>query len=621
MIRENIFNFSKIDKDSIRYRISLRNSRLEENQIQAEIFLRRDFEDLKTKEFLFLKKKKFSFLEASFYSSNVKNIISTVYNFNKRELEINKKLSFFNKNDSNWIKTSRKEFQNLLNEYEEIEISNRTKYNKVKVKSLFSEKDFEEKYDLYDFKKDKRLLKKEQCEFKEEGITIGRFNEKAVIPYNCYLLKEKSFLGDDLIAINLTKDAKNTYRKDKVFKAILGRKEESILGYQEAHKNVEIALLYEFDCPSEMNSISFKSCSSLESYFNIEEIKFFNLKTKEYEKIQNVFYDKEYDFYRIYFDSITTNKITVSFYQSKYFDLQKIENNKEEDLLIKRSWIEKNPIIEKEKILKVYDLSIEHIEFKNIKNKESGFYRSSEYLVLNQPLCCYLDYKKSYDNVDTFIEKYLEIITFGGELREANIYTRNIKATIPVGNKKELEREVLYPNKDLLCKVNLCPDISSAANIKVYRKYKNIVEELVLGENYSFSIDGGETFIEDATSMSEENFINKNLFIGDFVIKFTKENKKYNYYIEYKLNEVCLLNETKDFWIENGEVSFSENTSKGKVLVKPILMLRNRSEKNASSIISKYFLLSEETEVNKKTDNLKEIKIIENENEVILNVF
>ena len=619
MIRENIFNFSKIDKDSIRYRISLRNSRLEENKIQAEIFLRRDFEDLKSKEFVFLKKKKFSFLEAAFFSSNVKNILSTIYNFNKKEIEINKQLLFLNKSDTNWIKTSRKEFQNLLNEYEEIEISNRTKYNKVKVKSLFSEKDFEEEYDLYDSKENKRLLKNQQCEFKEEGISIARFSEKNILPCNCYLLKERSFLGDDLLAIELSKDAKNTYRKDRVFKAILGRKEEGILGYQEKNKNVEISFLFEFDCPSELNSISFKSCSSLESYFNIEEIKFFNLKTKEYEKIQNVFYDKEYDFYRIYFDSIVTNKIIVSFYQSKYYDAQKIENNKEEDLLIKRSWVEKNPVIEEEKIVKIYDLSIEHIEFKNIKNKKLGFYRSSEYLILNKPLCCYLDYNTSYKNIDTYIEKYLEIVTFGGELREANVYTKNIKVTVPIGNKGNLEKEALYPNKNLICKVNLCPDLKSSENIKVYRKYRNNKEELILGEDYIFSVDGGETF-KDAFGNETLSIVDKKYFVGDFLIKFLRENKKYSYHIEYKINEVCWLSETKDMWIENGEVSFSENVSKGKILIRPILVFRNSSEQNVSSIVSKYFLLSEEIESNKETDNLKEIKIIENENEVILNV-
>lgn len=120
--------------------------------------------------------------------------------------------------------------------------------------------------------------------------------------------------------------------------------------------------------------------------------------------------------------------------------------------------------------------------------------------------------------------------------------------------------------------------------------------------DYWFSLDGGENFFEEETSLSEIEASIKNRVAGNFVILLKNknvENRKYS--IEYQLDSDFYIDDKSGIKIKNRELIFPESYEDSSGFVRPRFILRNQNKNLESSIIKRYKLLIEEKNISESS--------------------
>jgi len=609
MIRNELFDFGAAAREAAKYRLALRASTKQEDldrDIEAFLlsrlsnFNRFQFQDLAYA----------SLIRAEEFSFSFKNLSYMLYFYNKKLSNIDQVLeSFYNKTE-NWFKTFNKDLKVFKDQIEETTIKLNSKYNKVKVVSLFKEKDFTEGYDLVDLKTDMRFSKLDQVTFKDDSIEAPLLYEQRLSITRIDLLKEESFLGDSLEPIDLSKDSFDLIRPEKIWKCIVGKKEQEPNGFKTKHRPVKVSLVINLNGEQELNHLYIEAASSLP--VSIEKGNFFywNYYTKSWSLLDGLCIVEEYNRKQLFFNKVRTKKLKIILVQSKYIENVNYSESSREDELLLNSYLNKYPVLSAAENYKIYDLSIKEIKVSLRINKAFGFYREAEVLNVMKPLSAFMDYNLAYEDPECFIEKSLHVVLYGESeikaFKKGDFKTPRYNKVISVPANKYKEKEVLvFKNRE--AKVLLFPKITNALplnqSIKVYKTINGQTSLLTMFNDYYISVDNKNSFEEsNLTTSAQLTAKISEKVAGNFWIKL-KETPGFEsvYTVEYILSEDFFLDNVKQLRLVNGEVIFPNSLNDSFGFIRPRLIFRSESKFNESSILSKYRLLVEEKTISEDT--------------------
>lgn len=600
MIRNELFDFTSAAREAAKYRLSLRGdprSKDLDRDIEAFLLSRiSDFDRYKYQDFRFDR-----LARAEEFSYSLKNLSYMLYMYNVKMKTVDQVLdSFYNKTE-NWFKAFNKDLKLFKDQIEEASLRLNSKYNKVKVVSLFKEKDFTEGYDLVDIKTGMRFTKEDQVSFKDDSIESPLLYEQKISITKIDLLTEESFIGDTYKPIDISKDNFDLVREEKTWKYIVGKKENSIDGQRRAHRPVSVSLVIKFNGEQEINYLFIESASSLPVAIELGNLYYYDYGFG-WRNLEGACVSEEYNRKQIFFNKVRTKKIKIKLTQSKYIENVSYSENSKEDELIHKSYLNKYPVLQAEENYRIYDLSLKEIKASLRINKAFGFYREAEFIPVNKPISAFMDYNLIYNDPECFIEKSLHVVLYGETNMKAfknqKFKTPRYNKVISVPNNKYEEKEVLiFRNRE--AKVMLFPkikkDINLSSSIKVYKVKNGIKTLLTMFNDYYISINEKESFEEDFLTSEALLSKIKNKIAGWFWIKLkTTPEFEAVYTVEYILDEDFYLDEMKMLRLINGEVIFPKSLSDSVGFVRPRFIFRSESKMNESSIMSKYRVLIEE---------------------------
>lgn len=600
MIRNELFDFTSAAREAAKYRLSLRGdprSKDLDRDIEAFLLSRiSDFDRYKYQDFRFDR-----LARAEEFSYSLKNLSYMLYMYNVKMKTVDQVLdSFYNKTE-NWFKAFNKDLKLFKDQIEEASLRLNSKYNKVKVVSLFKEKDFTEGYDLVDIKTGMRFTKEDQVSFKDDSIESPLLYEQKISITKIDLLTEESFIGDTYKPIDISKDNFDLVREEKTWKYIVGKKENSIDGQRRAHRAVSVSLVIKFNGEQEINHLFIESASSLPVAIELGNLYYYDYGFG-WRNLEGACVSEEYNRKQIFFNKVRTKKIKIKLTQSKYIENVSYSENSKEDELIHKSYLNKYPVLQAEENYRIYDLSLKEIKASLRINKAFGFYREAEFIPVNKPISAFMDYNLIYNDPECFIEKSLHVVLYGETNMKAfknqQFKTPRYNKVISVPNNKYEEKEVLiFRNRE--AKVMLFPkikkDINLSSSIKVYKIKNGIKTLLTMFNDYYISINEKESFEEDFLTSEALLSKIKNKIAGWFWIKLkTTPEFEAVYTVEYILDEDFYLDEMKMLKLINGEIIFPKSLSDSVGFVRPRFIFRSESKMNESSIMSKYRVLIEE---------------------------
>lgn len=610
MINPLLFDFSRDLQDASRYRLSLKNSSRGSDLQKLESFLLPKLNNFNN---LVFKKSNYNeVLNVRTFNFDFKNYMFYFFYSSRSLKRINNQVDFFNTKTIEYLKVLNKDIKNLNSLIKATNIKLNSKYNKVKVYSIFKEKDFLEVYDLFDDKRKLSFKDSMQSDYKSDCISAPIRLTKDLNIVCIEVCEEESYGSDNLTQLDVTKDTSFLYRDEKVFNYIVGKHMFNETGQIKKDRPVSLSLIIHFSGYQELNNIFIESSSGLPIRFDIANL-FYNNEENQWVNVNNVSESDNYNRKNIYFNRIRSNKIKIKLFQEKYYDSaslvdEDIETHTE-NILLQKSFLNYNPVIKDKQINKVYDLSILKLEVKRKVYKGYGFYREALPLFINQPLSFTIDQDYLYEDEECFVEKECHIVLYGEKdfkaykKKNKNFNkTSRVNLIVPVSNNASLEREALT-FIDKKCNLKLFPLISKT-NLKLedcISLYKNEIK-LTIGNDYSISFNDGATYIEDGNTLVktiEDSLSFKLAGEVQILIKAEPSNNAI-YKTEYLLENIFFLNHEKTISYINNEIVFDKKLNNSVGFLRPRFIFRNLSKNNESSLIKEYRVLVEELEENVK---------------------
>lgn len=610
MINSLLFDFSRDLQDASRYRLSLKNSSKSSDLQKLESFLLPRLNNFKN---LSLKRSILNeVVDVQRFNFDFKNFMFYFFYSSRSLKRINNQVNFFNSKTIEYLKVLNKDIKNLNSLIKATNIKLNSKYNKVKVYSIFKEKDFLEKYDLFDDKRKLSFKSSMQSDYKSDCISAPIKLNKDINIVSIEVCEEESYGSDNLHQLDVSKDTSYLYRENKVFNYIVGKHMFNETGQIKKDRPVSLAFIIHFNGYQELNNIFIESSSGLPIRFDLNNM-YYNNQNNEWVSINDVSESDNYNRKNIYFNRIRSNKIKIKLFQEKYYDSaslvdESIEKHTE-NILLKGSFLNYNPTIKEKQINKVYDLSILKLVVRRKVYKGYGFYREALPLFVNQPLSFTIDQDYLYEDEECFVEKECHIILYGEkDFKAYKKKNKNFNKTprvnliIPVSNNASLEREALtfIDNK---CNLKLFPLISkSETKIKdCFQLYKDN-NLLTLGTDYLISFNDGADYIRSGNMFVKdiESTLSFKL-AGEVQIQLLKDAKNNSIYkAEYLLENIFFLNNEKTISYINNEIVFDKSLNNSVGFLRPRFIFRNLSKNNESSLIKEYKVLVEELEENVK---------------------
>lgn len=607
MIKKNLFNFKRDKEKAADYRVSLKNSSYTDDmqKLESLIFARVNrYKDIK-----FFDTKLNQVLKSNDFSFVYKQFMFYIFYTSKVLKKTKNKIIFFENKTNLYLKKLNKDLKNLNSLVKASDIKLNTKYNKIKIFSLFKEKDFKESYDLIDNKRNLILSNNMQSSYKDDCISAPLKLNHNINIVSIEICEELTYGSDNLYQLDVTKDTSFLYREGKVFNYIVGKNEFNETGQIKKDRDVSLTLILHFSGYQDINNLFIESSSALHINYDLNNL-FYNNENDEWVNIPNV---GEYNFYnrtQLYFSRVHTNKIRVKLFQKKYYDTAFIsdQNSKErnDDLFLKKSFINLNPVIKKQKLNKIYDLSIKKIAALRKVYKGFGFYRESDVVFVNKPLSFVIkeDYLLNVEN--SFVEKEAHIVLYGEKdfkafkksLKNYN-QTPRLNEIVSLSNNLTYENEILIFN-DYKSNLKLYPSTSKANKrlndiIKIYKNE----ELLLLSNDYSISFDNGLSFITENVEIKEIEKQYPEKIAGNVLVKLMYDQSvKDIYRCEYIKDTDFFLNESKLISYSNNEIVFNENLRESVGFIRARFIFRNLNQNNESSLIKEYRVLVEEIDTN-----------------------
>ena len=604
MLTDNFFNFQIFKDRAADYRLSLRNdNRIKEEKLLERTFLslNSNFEDIR-----FYNIRRSSVFDAIELSKSYKDF-ATAFLYTTNVLnETRRKINQLNNTSKNYLKLLNKDLKILKSEVKKTDLKLNSHFNKVKIYNLFQDIDTASTKDLYDYKTRLSIKKDYQSSYKKDGIASALHKSVEIGINTIEILHEESFGGSNLQQINVTKDLSFIHRDNKIFNYIVGNNIYEASGRKNNTDVFSLAFVIHFNGYQDINNLYINSASSLPISFDLSNFYYCD----EDNNWQPLTDAKEVDLYnrkQIVFNRITTKKIKIKLFQTKYIDTSIV---KSDDHLLnsfyKDSYLNFTSKIDKPVVQHIYDFSLADIKVYLNTYKGYGFYIESDVLPLVNPLSVDIDYDLLYEDSDTYIETEANIVLYGNKdyysINKTNsISTPRYNNTIPVPQSSSSQHELLIFNSLKEANLSLFPYMNLNSNLTlndIITVYNNR-QPLTIGTHYTISFDSGGIFYNDS-SVALKSILEqvKTKIAGNCIIKLSSNlNLSNKYTVTYKLDTNFFLSEDKMLSCSNSKIIFNKELYQSVGYVQTKFIFRNLSKYKESSIIKEYKVLVEEDTV------------------------
>ncbi len=536
-------------------------------------------------------------------SSNIntylKSAISRIYAFNEflNQAEINIKL--FNNQIEQFYIINRKNVRESQRLFQLSQIKNRVFNSNSMVKNSFQDALKLHQGFLFDPKTNSALSSKDICNPSEESLTIQEISNYKIRSKYIYLDYSKTS-GE--IWGSTFDDVYNIYDTNKIFRCIMRKPRRDVFFNNEYLSNgVNLCLIFDFELKKYFNSLRISEASLKKITIEKDDIEFLN-KNGVWESL-SFNYDNLKDNYNIFFDTIYTDKIRITFKQRAFLD---IENDINEESYSKSfdQTIDNNLT---ESSYYYYDLSIGEVSFEYSVYRNKGIYRSNELLSIYKPMSLRFIVEHLFKDPDVATELYLRIMLYNdkdivpkilnGINEELRISTPSIDEIIPVSSDFEYE-EILVPSR-------ITGDSFESLLTFLPEKKDEIIFEGTSLNQVKFKI--GDLEIQNIDLIT--NYRSKQIKVVvneryDFTKKYSMKYKLRNN-INHFLGDSCFYH--------NGEISFMEKYQESIGFIQPIIVIRSKSKYNDSTnVISSYKLIVQEKEYTNKKNITFDIFLAEN---------
>lgn len=528
-----------------------------------------------------------SLFEAFRFTESLKQHIFSIYYFNSLLNEL--KLGYENLIQD--IKSKTNKINDDLIYLKKVTLQNALArqylYSKSSIINNFKDSGIQNYSTFKDFKTKTMLSRSDMIKSKDRFLHLDESESSLIIPNEINLVYEATRFTE----IIYQNDLMNLLYDSEPFKFVIFYQTKDTQGFEILKTEGQICLMFEFDSPQDINKIRIDSASSSPFYIKENALLYYNDDLKQY--IPALFkqsdLNENIDLYLL--DKINTRKIKLTLNQTKWIE--------------ERTYNDLNG--------KVFDYSIDRVQFFYTNYKAFGVFRSNELIPINTPLS--LEYNCDYllEEQDCYLEYYLEYLLYGESdfdsfnyvKQEENVLikqTPRLKGVYPFPSEKNIQRELLGFNS-YKAKLLFVP-IESVNTLKVFMKKQgdSQVRELEIGIDYNISRDSGETFVNSFSTSSSRDFIAGSYQIQLIVNQFDEvlDYIKSEFYVEYELMPVFYLNEEKTLIWFNNKVLFNDKLQESVGYVRPILIFRTKDYQfDSTSIISSIKIVCEEKELNK----------------------
>ena len=518
--------------------------------------------------------------EAQKYRDAVKQHVFCIYFFNSV-------LNELKKGHHNLIEDIKSKTQKINNDLLYLKkiamqnaISREYEFNKATVINNFKDSGSQNYSSFLDFKTNTILSRSDMVKSKDQMLHLDQLENNEIVPNELNLVFEET----RFTSLLFQNDINNLLYDLEPFKFIVFCQTKDKQNFEIIKDDGQITFMFEFNSPQKINKLRIDSASSSPFIIKQNNLRYLNLNTNLYESIEFISNSLNENI-DLYFETFETNKIKITLTQTVWVEEKTIDNI----------------------YGKIFDYSVDRIQFFYTNYKPFGVFRSGELVPINSPLS--LEYSCDYffQDEDCYVEYYLDLMLYGEEDFDAFNYVKQTENTI-IKQTPRLKEIIPYPRetatqKELLAfnsykaKILFVPS-PEVGNLKILRKNKTGLTQLTLGQDYLLSSDFGETF---------SNEVQYNDITGSYYVKLNIDTDlkrkifiESEYYALYDVSALFFLNREKTIWFLNNKIVFFKNLQESVGYVRPIIIFRTKDYQfDSTSFISSIKIVCEEKELNK----------------------
>ena len=488
----------------------------------------------------------------------LKSIQTNLY-FNNRLLkEVSKHLDersrYFNSN----LNSLKQDYKKINDGFVSTFLKVKENYTKVVSKSVFDERGFDDLESLYDSKKDSMFLRSYQAEYRKGCIESAYRQVNKILPAKCTVVSVSKSDGILNALAEMSEDTDYFYREDKSFKCIICKKQIKENNAQVKDLEVHLELIFHFDREETLNQLNVDFGSALPVLLEKDDLFYWD--GAQYQPTNFYFSNETFNKKEYYFDDVKTTSLKMKFTQRKsHSDILTNEETTLNQFLRQRDYVEANPAISE--TIKVFDLSIDNVEFFYKTYKQYSFYREKDYVSIFGLKNLNLRVEEINVDENCFVEKEIEIVVIKEDARQEKYF-------VPIPSSHKI-REVLTPKHG---KATLTFPKNTV--VKIYQNG----ELLPSVNNYSLLVDGltngtsNQVYSCEVIFKDTFTYYPDDIFIAEYI---TKDSISFNNEISIGTQNIIIKNINKKYIY-----SFS-----------PKFIFRNKSKNNESNIIKSYTLL------------------------------
>lgn len=369
----------------------------------------------------------------------------------------------------------------------------------------------------------------------------------------------------------------NIIKEESNFRCITRKQRTNVFSnYEVVNNAATISYIFDFKNIRKINNIKVQENSIHKFIIEKDDIEYLD-STNNFVSITN---SSEYiDNELIFFPTVETSKIRITFKQLAFVDIEKDIRNENSDLFFDS--------YKDQTYYYYYDMSLSQIDFFYSIYESQSIYRSANIYSFKSPLTISFEENLLYESENTFVEKYLNITLYGDKesmflnekgimIRDFNRAKPSFSGVIPITqnyNFSELLIPEIVKGSASYCRLTFVPQ-----DIEVY-------------------INGRRSSLYD-NNLNEITTPITNYRCGNYYVQIINYSFLKQYKASYFLNttENLVLNEY-DFQLEDGNIKVPIGFQDSIGFVQPIIVLRNKSIHNDDTcVINNYAILIEEKE-------------------------
>jgi hypothetical protein len=527
-----------------------------------------------------------------------KTAIGRIHAFNDFLNQAETNIKLFNDQIEQFYIVNRKNIRETQRLFQLSQIKNRIFNSNSLVKNTFQDALKLHQGFLFDPKTNSALSSKDICNPSAESLTIQEISNYQIRSKYIYLDYSKTS-GE--IWGSTFDDVYNIYDQGKIFRCIMRKPRKDIFFNNEyLSKGANICLIFDFELKKYFNSLKISEASLKKLTIEKDDIEYLN-SNGDWQSI-DFNYDNLKDNYNVFFDTIYTDKIRITFKQRAFLD---IENDIDEQSYLK-SFHQTTESTLTETTYYYYDLSIGEISFEYSIYRNKGIYRSNELLSIYKPMSLRFVVEHLFKDPDVVTELYLRVMLYNDkdivpkildgvneELRTSNPAVDEI---IPVNSDFEYE--------DIIIPTRITSDSFESLLTFMPSKKSEITFEGITPDKVTFKLNNLEIDID-----AINNYKSKQIkIVVNEPYDFTK---KYSIKYRIKDNMNHFLGESCRYF--NGQIVFNDKYQESIGFIQPIIIIRSKSKYNDSTnVISSYKLIVQEKEYTNKKNITFDIFLAEN---------